>query len=175
MLRYQQADPLATSALVEELSPRMYRFFASQMGSRTDANDMLQDMWLRVHRVRHTYRPGEPALPWLYAIARSVRVDYYRHRIRTSREFGVDVLPEFVRPQPPQLPEFAELVATLPENEREVLTMLKVEGLSLEDVARATSSTVGAVKQKAHRAYQRLRRLLGETAPVQHMSRGIGR
>jgi RNA polymerase sigma-70 factor (ECF subfamily) len=38
--------------------------------------------------------------------------------------------------------------------------MLKVGGLSLEEVARATSSTVGAVKQKAHRAYERLRKLL---------------
>ena len=38
--------------------------------------------------------------------------------------------------------------------------MLKVGGLTLEEVARATSSTVGAVKQKAHRAYERLRKLL---------------
>jgi len=38
--------------------------------------------------------------------------------------------------------------------------MLKVNGLSIEEVARATSSTIGAVKQKAHRAYERLRKLL---------------
>jgi len=58
----------------------------------------------------------------------------------------------------------------LPESQREVLTMLKVNELSLEEVARATSSTVGAVKQKAHRAYQQLRNLLeqhqfGQAAP----------
>jgi RNA polymerase sigma-70 factor (ECF subfamily) len=57
---------------------------------------------------------------------------------------------------------FQELLATLPEGQREVLMMLKVGGLSLEEVARATSSTVGAVKQKAHRAYERLRSLLLE-------------
>jgi RNA polymerase sigma-70 factor (ECF subfamily) len=56
--------------------------------------------------------------------------------------------------------EFETLVAALPEAQREVVVMMKVQGLSLEEVARATSSTVGAVKQKAHRAYERLRGLI---------------
>ena len=60
------------------------------------------------------------------------------------------------------LPVFETLVAVLPEAQREVVTMLKAGGLSLEEVARATSCTVGAVKQKARRAYERLRRVLQE-------------
>jgi RNA polymerase sigma-70 factor, ECF subfamily len=164
MVRYQQADQAATAALIERLSPRLYWFFASQMGSRTDADDMLQDLWLRIHRVRHTYRPGEPLLPWVYAIAHRVRIDTYRRRYRMSREISVDALPEPAAREENQVSRLAfhELLATLPEGQREVLTMLKVGGLSLEEVARATSSTVGAVKQKAHRAYQRLRSLLLE-------------
>ena len=95
MKQYQQADPAAAAALVELLSPQLYRFFASQMGSRTDAEDMLQDAWLRIHRVRHTYRPGEPLLPWVYAIARCVRVDSYRKRQRiVSHETPAYALPE---------------------------------------------------------------------------------
>jgi len=58
------------------------------------------------------------------------------------------------------LSAFESLVANLPETQREVIAMLQVGGLSLEEVARAKSSTVGAVKQKAHRAYRRLRGLL---------------
>jgi RNA polymerase sigma-70 factor, ECF subfamily len=77
-------------------------------------------------------------------------------------EIAMDVLPEppaqFERRGP--IPAFGELVAELPDSQREVLTLLKVGGLSLEEVARATSSTVGAVKQMAHRGYQRLRDLL---------------
>jgi len=56
--------------------------------------------------------------------------------------------------------EFASLAKHSAEAQREVITMLKVGGLSLEEVARATSSTAGAVKQKAHRGYDRLRKLL---------------
>ena len=173
MMLYQRGDATAVTVLVESLSPQLYRFFASQMGSRTDAEDMLQDVWLRIHRVRHTYRPSEPLLPWVYAIARRVRVDSYRKRQRiASRETSAYALPELPakEEETSHLPTFEELVASLPESQREVLTMLKANGLSIEEVARATSSTVGAVKQKAHRAYERLRSLL-EQAPREGASK----
>lgn len=164
MERYQQADPEAAAALVATLSPALLRFFRSQVASREHADDLLQDTWLRIHRVRHTYRPGEPVLPWIYAIARRVRVDGYRRKRRINmHETTMDVLPEqpaHHREPRNTLPAFETLVAALPDAQREVITMLKVGGLSLEEVARATSSTVGAVKQKAHRAYERLRKLL---------------
>ena len=85
------------------------------MGSRGDAEDMLQDAWLRIHRVRHTYRPGEPLRPWVYAIARRVRVDSYRKRHRIgSRESAVEALPELsvVKNGENNLPAFEELVAS---------------------------------------------------------------
>ena len=163
MERYQQADPDAPAKLVDTLSPALLRFFRSQVASREQADDLLQQTWLRIHRVRHTYRPGEPVLPWIYAIARRVRVDGYRRTRRiTLHEIAMEVLPEV----PAQAedrdpgPTFDTLVASLPEAQREVVTMLKVGGLTLDEVACATSSTVGAVKQKAHRAYERLRKLL---------------
>jgi RNA polymerase sigma-70 factor, ECF subfamily len=131
MARYQQADPGAVAFLVERLSPQLYWFFASQLGNRADAEDMLQDAWLRIHRVRHTYRASDPVLPWVYTIARRVRVDNYRKRIRvSSRETSVDVLPEVPtrNDETSSLPSFEELVAVLPESQREVVTMLKVDG-----------------------------------------------
>ena len=166
MSRYQQADSTAVSILIKELSPQLYRFFASQMGSRTDADDMLQELWLRIHRARYSYRPGEPVLPWVYAIARCVRTDRYRQRRRIeSRETAVAALPEISKQQSPSSPlPFEDLVALLSERQRTVLTMLKVNDMSIEEVARATASTIGAVKQDAHRAYKRLR-LLFERGP----------
>lgn len=165
MERYQAADPQAPSALVHAISPALLRFFLAQGGSREEAEDLLQETWLRIHRSRHTYRPGEQLLPWVYAIARHVRVDGYRKKRRVStHESAVDVLPEPAAERShsaADLPSFEELVAPLPPAQREVITMLKVAGLTLEQVAEATSSTVGAVKQKAHRAYERLRSLLG--------------
>ncbi len=124
MALYQQADASAAAALVDLLSPQLYRFFASQMGSTNEAEDMLQEVWLRIHRVRH-------------------------------------------------LPPFDEMVAALPESQREVLVMLKVNGLSIEEIACATATTPGAVKQKAHRAYERLRSLLKSATPKQTERKGV--
>lgn len=157
------------AALVNLLSPQLYRFFTSQLGTRTaeDVLPLLQDVWLRIHRVRHTYRPSEPVLPWMYAIARCVRVDSYRRRDRiASREMPVP------QDETSNLPPFEVLMAALPESQREVLAMLKVNGLSIEEVARATSSTVGSIKQKAHRAYERLRKLLATAEAARPTSKG---
>ena len=65
MIRYQQGDRTAAGALVERLSPPLHRFFLMQPVSRRYADDLLQETWMRVHQARHTYRPGEPVLPWM--------------------------------------------------------------------------------------------------------------
>ena len=175
MVRYQQADPDAARALIRHLSPALFRFFSSQIATRSETEDLLQEAWLRIHKARHTYRPGEPVLPWIYAIARHVRVDGYRRRRRISqREFAPEVLPERAAgdSRSSNLPDFETLLSHLPENQREVVMLLKVEGLSLEEVARVTASTLGAVKQKAHRAYKRLRAILTQGPEAGNMGSG---
>lgn len=106
-------------------------------------------------------------MPWIFAIARHTRLDGYRKRRRLeSREVLVPSVPENIQQVTPERQaepdELSRAVASLPDAQREVIFMLKVSGMSLEEVARATSSTVGAVKQKAHRAYTTLRRVLGK-------------
>jgi RNA polymerase sigma-70 factor, ECF subfamily len=165
MTRYQQADSAALEELVRLLSPPLLRYFHSSRADGAAAEDMLQDCWIRIHRSRHSYRASEPVLPWVYAIARYTRLDAYRKRRRRERrEVLVAAVPETSKPTRPDATEedFDQLIANLPEAQREVLVMLKVSGMSLEEVARATSSTVGAVKQKAHRAYVALRRAIGK-------------
>jgi RNA polymerase sigma-70 factor (ECF subfamily) len=160
MALYQEGDLAAATALIRSISPKLYRFFAAQEVSRVEADDLLQETWLRIHKVRHTYRPGEPAIAWFYAIARHVRVDHYRKAMRTtSRERELEERARTAAAG--RSDELETLLAPLSPGEREVVEMLKVEGLSLDEVARATSSTVGAVKQKAHRAYKKLRDAFG--------------
>ena len=161
---YQQADAQATTELIARLSPDLLRFFLAQEATRAEAEDLLQNTWLRIHKARHTYRAGAPVLPWVFAIAKHVRVDgYRRHRRLRQHEIATESLPEGLPPQESacrEAPTFEALIAELPESQREVLTMLKVNGLSLDEVARATSSSVGAVKQKASRAYAKIRATL---------------
>jgi RNA polymerase sigma-70 factor, ECF subfamily len=158
MVRYQQGDFAAATVLIDRISPHLHRFFLAKSMSRADAEDLLQETWLRIHRVRHTYRPDEPALPWFYAIARHIRVDHYRKSIRVaSGERELVEMSKGVSAASHQVGELEALLEPLSESQREVIAMLKVEGMSLEEVARATSSSVGSVKQKVHRAYKKLR------------------
>jgi RNA polymerase sigma-70 factor, ECF subfamily len=165
MARYQAGDFAAATALIECIGPQLHRFFMAQSASRSDADDLLQETWLRIHRVRHTYRPGEPVLPWFYAIARRVRIDHYRRTSRTTaRERRLEEVPEVTAALPSeeaQADDLETLLAPLSESEREVILMMKVAEMSLQEVARATSCSVGSVKQKVHRAYRKLRDRMG--------------
>ena len=165
MARYQQSDHHAATALIERVSPLLHRYFLFQISNRRYAEDLLQETWMRIHKARHTYRTGEPVLPWIFAIARHTGLDNYRKTRRLeSRERQVEVLPEHpaarFAPAEPVTPDMNAILQALPDTQREVVVMLKVLGMTIDEVARATSSSAGSVKQKAHRAYEKLREVL---------------
>src|SRR6266436_7031860 len=102
MVRYQAADRAAVEELVRLLSPALLRFLSSPRLPGGDAEDVLQECWLRIHKARHTYRSSEPLLPWIFAIARYTRLDGYRRRRRLeSRETLVARVPEYLHPVEP--------------------------------------------------------------------------
>ncbi|HXE11261.1 MAG TPA: RNA polymerase sigma factor [Bryobacteraceae bacterium] len=177
MAGYQQADRASAELLMESLSPMLTRFFMSTTDGRQNCADLVQETLLRIHRARHSYRAPDPVLPWVFAIARHVRVDQFRKRRRTEmHEQAVE--PEVLARQETasvsggeNLPDFDSLVSALPESQKQVVTMLKVFGMSVEEVARATSSSVGSVKQKAHRAYDRLREILQNPGSPEKVAR----
>ena len=165
MIGYQAADPVAAERLVIRLCPALLRFLSASNQTRDVAQDILQEFWLRLHRSRHSYHPSEPVLPWIFAIARNTRVDTYRRRRRLLiREVTLAAIHEkSCQAHQPDIAEGEILRALddLPKSQRETVMMLKVSGMSLEEVARATSTSAGAIKQRAHRAYGKLRAILG--------------
>lgn len=170
MSGYQQSDQGAAATFIERVSPLLHRYFLARISNREYADDLVQETWMRIHKARHTYRSGEPVLPWIFAIARYTGLDNYRKRRRVeAHERQVDVLPEPRAEQPvagQTAPGIASILGELPEKQREVLVMLKVLGMTIEEVASATSSSPGSVKQKAHRAYEKLRGILSGGAGV---------
>jgi RNA polymerase sigma-70 factor (ECF subfamily) len=167
---YQRGDRVSAEELMRRLVPILRRFFLSNLDSRQTSDDLVQETLLRLHRARHTYRPDDSVLPWVYAIARHTKIDQYRKRLRTAKheeQTEPEVLHNYQGdPQVgrEQTPDFETLMTYLPQSQREVVTMLKVLGMSVEEVARVTSSSVGSVKQKAHRAYEKLRMVLAKTS-----------
>lgn len=157
MRRYQGGEGDALTQLIAAISPRLRVIFRDG-NTALDLDDLLQETWYQVHRSRHTWRPGEPVLPWVYAIARHVRAQGYRKQARRAE---VELDERILAPTAELSLDFEQLIQELPASQQEVLRLMKVEGRSLEEVAARTGATVGSVKQKAHRAYEKLRRTLG--------------
>jgi RNA polymerase sigma-70 factor (ECF subfamily) len=144
----------------------LFRFVRRRVQNDDGAEDVCQDILLTMHRVRHTYEPERPFEPWLYSIARSRIIDHLRRKRRIGAvEVLFDVLPDASEPAPELSMESAlEVLDRLPAGQREAFAMLKIEGLSTEEAARRAGITVSALKVRAHRAYNALKKALAGEA-----------
>lgn len=169
MLAAQGGDQDAYRELLERLQPLLRSYVARRLRDDEAVRDVCQDVLLTMHRVRHTFEPGRAFEPWFYAIARSRFIDHLRSRRRRGDlEVSGDDAPEVVAEQVPASWEtFLELLETLPESQREAFSMLKIEGLSVEEAAARAGVSISALKVRAHRAYGALRRGLLGTAEDQ--------
>jgi RNA polymerase sigma-70 factor (ECF subfamily) len=165
LAEYQQGNREAANEFVVLLHPVLYRYFLAQTGNPAQAEDLMQECWVRIHRGRSSYRPGEPVLPWAFSIARHTKIDEYRKdTARIRREAAVagpgepTVDPRRALEQRIETATILSRLHELPEGQREVFMMLKVQGMSVDDVADVIGSSRSAVKQKAYRAYETLRK-----------------
>ena len=82
MKRYQDGDGSVLAEIYRDIAPGLLNYLFRWCGDRALSEDILQEVFLKVHKVRHTYGPGRPVKPWLYAIARHVAIDAFRKRER---------------------------------------------------------------------------------------------
>jgi RNA polymerase sigma factor (sigma-70 family) len=163
MERMQQGDSEACRALLDDIGPSVMQFLRRRVADANELDDAYQEVLMALFEARHTYEPGRPLEPWLFAIARNIAADNVRRRwSRASWEELVDTLPERAEyDSPSSPPDLGEALAKLPRAQREAFAMLKLEGLSLEGAAERAGVSVGALKVRAHRAYKTLRKLIG--------------
>ena len=165
MERMQQGDSDACRALLDDIGPSVMQFLRRRVPDSNEVEDAYQEVLMALYETRHTYEPGRPLEPWLFAIARNVAADHMRRRwARASWEELVDTPPEPTDAEydsPRSAPDLGEALAKLPRAQREAFAMLKLEGLSVEGAAERAGVSVGALKVRAHRAYKTLRKLIG--------------
>ena len=133
------------------------------------AEDVVQDVLLTVHRIRHTWDPHRPFSPWLAAITARRGIDRIRRDSRIAR-FEVSDEPAYETFAAPAtnhesgalraLEAIEPLLAALPERQRRALEAVKIRGLSVAEAARESGQSVGALKVNVHRAVKALRRLV---------------
>lgn len=165
----QDGDNAAYAALLRLLVPVITRIVSRQCRSGLEVDDVVQDVLLSLHSVRHTYDPSRPFMPWLASIARHRATDAQRRRGRVTRsESAVPELPETFSGDDSNKnldgPGDAELlkraIADLPPGQRQAVELLKLKELSLKEAASASGMTVAALKVAVHRGLKTLRERL---------------
>jgi RNA polymerase sigma-70 factor (ECF subfamily) len=159
----QSGDQQAYTRLLKALVPVIRALARKQIADDVLIDDVIQDVLLTVHRVRHTYDPSAPFLPWLMAIAHARTVDALRKRGRHwQREVDSDEAQATVvaSAEPQFAPEeLSALLNQLPDRQRQVIEHVHLREMSLAETATRNNLTVSAVKSLLHRALNNLRRL----------------
>ncbi|MCB9765185.1 MAG: sigma-70 family RNA polymerase sigma factor [Alphaproteobacteria bacterium] len=154
---------MTTQDLYQTLGGELRRYFARHVADGATADDLVQETFLRIHRSASAVRDPERLVPWVWRVARSVRVDHHR-RQRPS------VSPEDAPPLAVDAPEPAleamvaswlpTFVEALPEPYREAVRLSELEGLSQKEVAERLGMSASGARTRVQRGRRRLLALL---------------
>lgn len=167
MARAQAGDRQAYTQLLQTLVPVIRAIVRKQLDDEVLTEDVIQDVLLTLHRIRHTYDPASPFLPWLMAISQARAIDALRRRGRRDRRevLDDDSLLGMADPSPAlraeRLAVGEELDAflnQLPARQRQLVEHVHLQEMSLSEAAEINNLSVSAVKSLLHRALNTLRR-----------------
>lgn len=167
MARAQDGDREVYRSLLEDVTPYLRSIVARRFQNPGDIEDIVQDVLLTVHAIRHTYDPARPFGPWLVAIANRRAVDGLRRYGRSrAREVEWDEEHETFAAPETNLTEAAsdsrvlrEAIDRLPPGQRDAIRMLKLQEMSLKEAAAASGTSVAALKVATHRGLKKLQKM----------------
>lgn len=170
MEAYVGGDESAFRVLFERFAPVLLRVVRRNVGSDTEAQDVVQQTFLQMHRARADFRPGARLRPWLFTIALNLAREVHRRRGR-RRESDLDqsgVEPSMDAPASigegdADARRVRAALDALPAAQREVIVLHWLEDRPFPEVATIVGASLTAVKVRAHRGYERLRAALGGT------------
>src|SRR5262249_16711517 len=144
----------------------LFDYLCRLTGSRHVAEDLVQEVFLRVLKYRATYRDGARFEPWVYSIARNARADYYSKRDAT-RPLSAEALeaPDTTPGPEGQLEAEGEsgrlrrALMKLREDRRELLILARYRGMKHEAIGELLGVDSGTVKVRIHRALKELREI----------------
>jgi RNA polymerase sigma factor (sigma-70 family) len=169
--------------IVAEHSARVYRLAYRLTGNRPDAEDLTQDVFIRVFRSLDTYEPGNfPG--WLHRITTNLFLDRVRRKSRLrmdgfgegaeDRLLSAEVLPESAVHDANFDPDIEAALASLSDEFRVAVVLCDIEGLSYEEISDVLGIKLGTVRSRIHRGRTQLRETLAHRAPTKGRTRFVG-
>ena len=164
---FATGDSAAFGELFARWAPALVRVAQRQLGTRADAEDVVQQTFLQLHRARRDFKLGMKLRPWLFTIALNLCRDLQRYRGR-RHETPVDDVVLVADTPATTAREDAELKARvrsalgqLSAEQRAVIELHWFDELPFGEIATIVGASAGAVRVRAHRGYEALRKTLG--------------
>ena len=168
MVQYQAGRLEAFDRVYAAIAAPLRRYLTALSRNASEAQDLLQEAFLQIHRSRRTYDPEQPLLPWVFAISRHV----YLMSLRSARrrpQRGVDELEDTELPVPPEVEGLADRLAVraatrrIGADRREAMLLHHVWGFSFREVGAIQGVTESAAKLRSSRGMAELRQILKES------------
>ena len=163
MQEVRDGDVGKLESLFDRHHRSLFHYFLHLTSNRAVSEDLVQEVFFRILKYRHTYQPETSFRAWLFQIGRNVHMDHIgRHKAEVAMP---DESQEFSSPEVPadrqlQAKQEAELLhralASLPREKREVLVMSRFLELKYDEIAIALQCEVGTVKVRVYRALREL-------------------
>jgi RNA polymerase sigma-70 factor (ECF subfamily) len=168
MLAYGRGDAGAFETLYRRHRGPLYRFVLRAIKQRSAAEELFQEVWIRVIESRSRYAPQARFTTWLYTIAHNLLVDHWRKKGLSIVVLDTeDVALESANPARQveareSLARFLDILEKLPAAQREAFLMHEEAGLSVAEIAAATGSNEEAAKSRLRYAMAKLKAALDE-------------
>jgi RNA polymerase sigma-70 factor (ECF subfamily) len=160
MLMGLNGDAAAHSRLLRELAVHLRGYYARRLGGDpSDAEDLVQETLIAVHTRRESYDRSKPFTSWAFSMARYKMIDELRRRrVRVSIpvEDVEDLFAEDDFEPASAAMDLERLMADLPQQQRDAIRQVKIEGLSVTEAAARSGLTPSNVKISIHRGMKRL-------------------
>lgn len=166
MIAVRAGEVARLGELFERYHRRLYAFFVRLTNQPSASEDLVQLVFYRILKYRHTYRDEGKFAAWIYHLARKVAADHYRKSSRTPAAADPADLHDHpdTGPAPSEQAADAEdldllraAIARLPLEQRELLVLSRLQHVEHREIARLLDCSVGAVKVRVHRALKELR------------------
>jgi len=176
MAAVRDGDLSRLGLLFERHHTGLFDFFSRTLGDRPAAEDLVQEVFIRVLKYRRTYRDDGRFQTWMFHIARNVRNDHLRKR-RPDQLMADMPEPEAAGTDQAAAVEHAEdlerlrrALLRLPDDRRELVVLARYHGMTHEEIGAVLRVEPGTVRVRLHRALKELRTLVetmttGERTP----------
>lgn len=160
----KNGDLQQATVLFERYNKRIYNFLARMTIDRDLAEDLSQNVFLRILKYRNSYKDGAKFQAWIYQVARNVFSDHYQaHKNKFNDFVDVERIGDHISDsnEAADMDEQEKLLqrsmALLSEEQRELLVLTRYQHMKYEEVAQIMDTTVANIKVKVHRAIAKLR------------------